>query len=548
MKKIAFLLVALMLTISAGAQTNTQKHEVQSGETLTSIARSYGVSLGELKKLNPKLDADHIMAGQKINVPNTGKKPVQQNAQQQQDKPAFKLEKVGERESVPATNILPVRHVVETENKVPERPKYKATHEVKKKETIYSISREYGLTEQELISANPSIATGKLKKGTILNIPYSAEEDRVYQQELARKREEEEKKKIKIYNSIKVAVILPFNASASTVSVESQKMVNLYQGFLLAVDSLKSRGVNVDISAYDESSATIDNILQKPEMKQMTMIVGPARQGNVSSVASYAHKNGIINVVPLSSDLSIVNERPTTFQVNVATSSIYKQVYNRFIALHRNENIVFVGMNDKADNNNYIVDFKKSLDDANLLYNRISISEISTLTSMLKEGTKNVIIPSSGSSAAFDNLCKALKKYVPEDKYDIQLFGFPEWQTLAGRQDENLAKYRCQFFATFYTNPYSTRTSSFNSLFRRWFHQEQYQSYPRYGELGYDIGCYFLKGIADYGDKFTDNIHSYVYNSLEFPFNFEKKNSWSGYQNNAIEIVTYNSLGRTTVR
>ena len=48
-------------------------------------------------------------------------------------------------------------------------------HKVKKKETIFGISRMYGLTIEELIKANPEMNAPdyELKKGMVLNIPFS---------------------------------------------------------------------------------------------------------------------------------------------------------------------------------------------------------------------------------------------------------------------------------------------------------------------------------------------------------------------------------------
>ena len=37
-------------------------------------------------------------------------------------------------------------------------------HKVKRKETVFSVSREYGISEQELIAANPELKKG-MKKG-----------------------------------------------------------------------------------------------------------------------------------------------------------------------------------------------------------------------------------------------------------------------------------------------------------------------------------------------------------------------------------------------
>ena len=154
----------------------------------------------------------------------------------------------------------------------------------------------------------------------------------------------------------------------------------------------------------------------------------------------------------------------------------------------------------------------------------------------------------SGSAAAFETLCKKIDGLELTSEYTVQLFGFPEWQTLVGKYDKYLGKYQCQFFTSFYSNGLSSRTQQFNGRFRRWFNQDQYNSFPKYGELGYDIGAYFLKGIHDFGSSFYENLHNFSYVSMEFPMMFEKKNTWSGYQNHSMMIVTHRSDGSVFVR
>ena len=74
------------------------------------------------------------------------------------------------------------------------------------------------------------------------------------------------------------------------------------------------------------------------------------------------------------------------------------------------------------------------------------------------------------------------------------------------------------------------------------------RSYMSGGELGFDIGAYFIKGIKEFRSDFKNNIHNFSYSSMEFPFNFEKKDSKSGYQNKSILFITKNSSGTITVR
>jgi LysM repeat protein len=539
MKRTVLLLMTFVMAVMMFAQSaTTQKHEVQSGETLYSIARQYNITVASLLQINPGLDADHIMAGQSINVPAGAQRTVSTQPQ-----------------TIQQQVLQQVRQQVQTQQGVdvpstPNRPRYKTLHEVKKKETLYSISREYGVTVDQLVDANPDLKKNKLKKGAVLNIPYTTAENEQYQAEQQRAAEEAAKPKVTMYPTIKVAVILPFSKNEEKVSAESQKMINIYQGFLLAVDSLKQRGYNVEVFAYDEvSPATpVSTILQRSEMKDMQLIVGPIRQWNVKSVADFAHQNGITHVVPLSNELSLVNEHPTTFQVNSNSSLMYNQVYNRFSLIHKDHNIIFVSMNDRGDNMSYIVDFKKDLDSKGIKYSAGTVSDLATVRDALKMGTNNVIIPTSGSAAAFENLCKKIDGLELSSEYTVQFFGFPEWQTLAGKYDKQLGKYQCQFFTSFYSNSLSSRTQQFNGRFRRWFNQDQYNSFPKYGELGYDIGAYFIKGLHDYGSAFYENLHNYSYVSMEFPMMFEKKNSWSGYQNRSVMIVTHRTDGSVFVR
>lgn len=525
MKQITSFFVAWVVTFMISAQTpNIRKYEVQPGETFYSIARKHGVTVASLLELNPGLQVDNIMAGQKINVSVTS-------------------------QTAPVSAISAQSTAVRSQlGDI--RPKYKTQHEVRKKETIYSLSRLYGITEDELIAANPFLKSGKLKKGAIIHIPYSAEEVRQYEEQKRQLEEEARKAKVQRYQALKVAVILPFSKAESTMTVESQKMVNLYQGFLLAVDSLKQHGCSVEIYVCDEAvdDVTFNRMLNAAYMKDVQLILGPVRANHLTAVAKFAHEHGIVQVVPLSNELSLVNGHPTLFQVNSPYSLFYLQVYNRFVVAHRQANIIFVKMNDSGDNMAYISGFEKALKDMSISYKTANVSDISTIRDALSSTNNNVIIPTSGSSAAFENLCKKIETLNVSEDVSIQFFGFPEWQTLSSKYEKNLAKYHCQFFTAFYSNSNALRTQRFNSLFRRWFNQDQYNSFPRYGELGYDIGVYFLKGLSDYGSAFYENIHNYSYFSLEFPFCFEKKNQWSGYQNCSIFFVTYKADGTVTVR
>lgn len=64
--------------------------------------------------------------------------------------------------------------VLATETTLAQQPQFREQHKVKRKETIFGISRMYGITIQELIAANPEMNTPgyELKKGDYINIPW----------------------------------------------------------------------------------------------------------------------------------------------------------------------------------------------------------------------------------------------------------------------------------------------------------------------------------------------------------------------------------------
>lgn len=112
-------------------------HTVKSGETLSSIANKYGLTVAQLKKSN-KLKGDFLALKQRLKI-----KEKQEIEVIEKQKPVVK-------------QLVKVDSVkVETLNKETEMTEAKSEfHTVKKGETLYSISKTYGVKVNELIKIN----------------------------------------------------------------------------------------------------------------------------------------------------------------------------------------------------------------------------------------------------------------------------------------------------------------------------------------------------------------------------------------------------------
>ena len=173
-------------------------------------------------------------------------------------------------------------------------------YKVRKKETLYSISKKFGTTVEEIKKCNPNIK--QIKQDDIINIPAGIEYNTVTAENPITSAEINNIYN-KLYKSdkkgvINVAVILPFMLRQSSPDTKACLYTEYYQGFLMAVDSLKRQGASINVYAYDseESESTVRRILSDPILKEMDLIIAPENDSHIKLIADFGLANDI-NVV-----------------------------------------------------------------------------------------------------------------------------------------------------------------------------------------------------------------------------------------------------------
>ena len=499
-------------------------HTIQAGETLYKLTVHYGVSAQDICRANPGLSAKNFRIGQVIAIP--AKKVVKE-----EPKP----------ETTPS--VKPSE---------PLKPNCRDMHRVQRKETIYSISKLYGITEEELIAANPELRTKKLKRGKFICIPYakassdnanaSATSQAVSDMELFRQNQKESKK----YASIKAAVILPFMTKENGNRDEQVRMVEYYEGFLMAVDSLKQQGVSVDIHTYDSgnTTATITQLINtKKELKDMDIIFGPLHTDQVKIMADFAKKNKIRLVVPFTSKSDEVFNNPYVFQINTPQSYLFSEVYEHYLRKFPNAHVVFLNADtgDK-DKDEFIKGLKEELKNKQITFKELKDAEISpegmkTAVDSLRE---NVLIPTSGKKIALIKILPLLIITAREHpNYNMRLFGYPEWQTYTDDHLSNFFELDTYFYTSFYTNNLFPTAIKFTSAYRKWYSKDMANTYPKYGMLGFDTAYFFLKGLARYGNHLEEEMNNMTLNPIQTGFKFERVNNWGGFINKKVFFVRF---------
>ena len=500
---------------SAGGQVVF--HTIQAGETLYKLTVKYGVTAERICRANPGLSAKNFRIGQVIAIPAVAQEEV----------------------ATPQPEAVPAPQVTTPVKEEGLQPNCREMHKIKRKETVYSISRMYGITEEELIAANPEIKGKKLKKGKFLCIPYTKnKKDQVTPKpeatvaptdtELFDKNKKESRK----FSTIKAAVVLPFNVDGTGNPDEQLRMVEYYEGFLMAVDSLKEKGVSIDLYTYDsgKTTASVSQVLNKPEMKSMDIIFGPAHADQVKPMADFAKKNNVRLVVPFTSKGDDVFDNPSVYQINTPQSYLYSEVYEHYLRKFPNAHVIFLdaetGHNDKDD---FIKGLKEELKNKQITFKELKGESINPEGMKLAVDSlrENVIIPTSGKNVA---LIKILPQMIvtarEHPNYDMKLFGYPEWQTYTHDHLSSFFELDTYFYSSFYTNNLFPAAIQFTQSYRRWFSKDMANTYPRYGMLGFDTAFFFLQGLHKYGSNFEDNMNNMMVTPIQTGFKFDRVNNW----------------------
>ncbi len=505
-------------------------HTIVAGETLYRLTQTYHVTAKALCDANPGLSAQNFRAGQVIFIPAsdgaetaTVTQPAEQQTATQQP-----------------TGIRPAV-----------QPACRDMHKVKRKETVYSIARQYGITEQELVAANPEIKDmNKLKRGSFLCIPYTKTETQTQAAtapQQAPTNEElfsESRSQAKDIKVVKAAVILPFTSSQPGSS-ERDRMVEYYQGLLLAVDSLKRQGVSMDIYAYDSGTTetSVQQVLGKNEMRNMDVIFGPLHASQIKPMAEFAHQNNIRLVIPFTSRDNTVYRNPQIYQVNTPQSYLYSEVYDHFLRQFSNANVIFIEATKDVDSK---ADFIKGLREK-LSANAVAMTTVKETATAeqykatLKRGVPNVFIPTSGGDDVLIKAVPQLTIMANDSLFDheVHLFGYPEWQTYTKDFLTQFFKLDTYFYTSFYTNNLLAAPKQFAVKFRQWYGKDMADRYPKYGMLGFDTGYFFLNGLSRYGSALEDNVGRLNPVPMQTGFKFQRVNNWGGFVNKKVFFVRF---------
>ncbi len=543
-------------------------HVLEQGETIYRLSVKYGVTEEEIIDSNPGIDISKIPIGSEIAIPR-------------RDITEPSLQPIPQ---------APVPELKSLQKQVPETPGL-TYHRVVRGETMFSIASKYGLTVRELRKLNKGVRFPQV--GDYIIVPGEPEDikEKVVEPEVPDslalqadtipvllERPSTHTSVADLRGSFNVAVLLPFYLDENSRRYETDSLVftdgkrsirvfgrserwiypgslpflEMYEGILLAADTLNSLGLDINLYSYDIQSDTagISRLIHSGTLNKMDLIIGPVHSANLAIVSRFASARNIpvVSPVPMIDNSLLVNN-PFLFMAGSSLKVAQRAIAEK-AASYDQHNIVVVfsdtlrGKNDLLNLRACIMaELSKKALQNQVNYNELmfysrsahGMDSIRRIINSLSEERGNVIIIASEEPPVMSETLMVIHSLIK--KYDIKIFGYPYMRNLENLDPKYFFDLNLMVYSPYWINYSNEDVSKFNDDFRNIFYTQPAET--SFAWLGYDIAYYFLSGLAIHGRKFI--VHPEIHNPdlLQTEFDFRRESYNSGFENKKLFLVRF---------
>ena len=436
-------------------------------------------------------------------------------------------------------------------------------HKVKRGETIFGIAKEYNVTIQQLIDANPEMKKEgyELKRGEWIAVPFGQNGDKK-RAGVAQAKPNSAAKPVqgkpqtasqpssgtpssaakKVEKTIRVGVMLPLHNNDG----DGRRMVEYYRGLLLSFNQLKSEGINTDVHAWNvPKDADIRKTLSDANASSLDIIFGPLYTPQVKPLADFCRKYGIKLVIPFSIEGNEVATNPNVFQVFQTDSVLNAMAVSCFLERYQSSHHpIFIDCNDPNSRvGKFTRTLRQQLDAATIPYGLTNInSPMSDFTKQFSSQQPNAVIVNTEKSPQLTQVFHKLDSLTASRPgLAISMFGYNDWFIYQDYDLNWFFKYNTYIPSTFFYNKQSDKTRALEKLYWDTYGVPMDKNYiPRLALTGYDHGQFFIRGLKLYGRGFKGLETQSKYKPLQTRLNF-KPVKGGGSQNRQFQLIHFKS-------
>lgn len=544
-------------------------HHVAQGQTLYAISKHFAVPVEALVKANPGAEQG-LSIGQVLLVPQDAqvkkelrtapalsndelvhtvakketlfgiarKYAVDQNDLLQRNPGAEQGLKEG------MTLVIPVSRITTLAAEVvkPAVEDGSRSHLVIAGETLFSLGQAYGVTPEAIQEVNGGLPTG-FRAGSYVRIPAAKPAEPVAPVVTPR---------VSAPSATnKVGLLLPFTAknaaadNSDRMPAATEASVQFYAGLLLALDTMKAQGMNVDLHVFDtgEDAAVWSKVMRDDQVRGLDLYIGPFHRAAIESLVKVADGAHIVCPVPQSNKVLLGN--PTVSKVASGKPEQWQRIARHAAQHFAKENILLcrpdIASEKEAQDqvmrhlNSGLAERAGRLRDSVVVV-RPGRRDISAVIAKLDPARTNVVVAPSEDVEFVTTLVSKLAQSTP--KFKIVVYGLQAWVNMDNVDVADLVRLNTHVPANDFVDYGDPRVSKFVAGYRERFANEP----GPYAFLGYDVGLYYLTGLKDHGRHFPDHFADIPVKPLHMEFRYKRAGPENGWRNDNAIVLEYKDM------
>ena len=475
-------------------------HLVEPKETKFGIAKKYGLTVEELETLNPEIK-ENLEIGQNLRLnKNT---PVAVKSDAAVSKPTI------------------VQYM---------------DYQVQPKETLYSLTKSSGLSQEQLLALNPQLNEG-VKIGMIIKMPSTSK----FNQINPNKEQVDIVKSINKQEGKELVLMLPFHMdkiesdSTSTVQerLKKDKFLNMtldfYAGALIAIDSAKTLGLPLTVKILDseesKNSSAVASLISKNDFSKTDAVIGPFFQNHVETAAALLEKYNTPVISPLSNERG----RPYSnlFQAMPNSLDVKRKMFDYMMA--KDGNIIAVIDPKKGSSRQYITENFPSVKIAEI--SDKGVPTLENVKSLMDKTKTNYVILESEKTGMVLSTCNIL--VTASSEYQVQLVTLEKNETL---DFEEIPLSKLTRLKLLYPSVSRDNEAPEAEIFAKVFKKKNNIFPNRFATRGFDVTFdVILRLFQDGGYK--ESVNEKASEQIESKFNYA--NIDGGYYNKGVYLLYY---------
>lgn len=316
---------------------------------------------------------------------------------------------------------------------------------------------------------------------------------------------------------VELAILLPFESRQTKRSTNAERMMEFYQGALLAIHDLQNDSILYRLRVYDSerSERRVAALCDSTDLDSVKAILGLVYPIQIERMASWCEQHQVPLLLPFSDDLELENY-PYVLQFN----STDEQEADSLCAWlrHRHAHCVAVEVRDE-DLSASVRTLRKQMRVRGIPCTAMGLHDLmmDSVAYALDPERENVILLHSDRYQLVRLAIPHIVK-LQEEGYRIRLISHFSWT----KEDLGVP--------VVYTSLFSSNASleAYDAQWRTYFSEEHVSEAPRYDLLGYDL----MQALVAWLNG--EQTHTGLQSSIRW-----QQVRQGGYQNACVEVVTY---------